>query len=257
MLMPLVCATGAQSSTAKCARYARDLAGTSVHGRHMDVAWFKALKKEKGVTDAALADVLGVERSVANKVTNGHVAINPRKITAIAKLLGVTADEMMFRAGFTAEPPIAEELSADEATKATHQDLDMVEIQMIDLAYGLGATYADSAVEIDVVQFPKVWVQQITHASPAHLTWTRGRGDSMSPTIEDGDLILLDRSQTRVEEQDAMWAFAIGDINAIKRLRVKGDRYQIFSDNPNVLPDEEPQDFVRIVARVVFVGRRK
>ncbi|WP_422057737.1 S24 family peptidase [Sphingomonas sp.] len=135
-------------------------------------------------------------------------------------------------------------------------DLPMVGIQHIDLSFGLGASFTDGPVEIEVLQFPKVWVETITSSPPAFLTWSRGRGDSMAPTIHDGDLVLLDRSQRRVQEQDALWAFTIGDVGAIKRLRVKGDRFQILSDNPSVPPDEEPIDFVNIVARVVFVGKR-
>jgi phage repressor protein C with HTH and peptisase S24 domain len=133
----------------------------------------------------------------------------------------------------------------------------MVGIQNITQDFGLGAAFTDSHVEIDVIQFPKVWVDSITSTNPTFLTWTHGRGDSMAPTIHDGDLVLLDRSQREVKEPDAMWAYTIGDTGSIKRLRVKGDRYIILSDNPLVPPDEEPIDFVNIVARVIFVGAKK
>ncbi|WCT73955.1 S24 family peptidase [Sphingomonas naphthae] len=137
-------------------------------------------------------------------------------------------------------------------------DDDTVEVEQIDLAFGLGSTYTDTgALESTPLKFPRRWLETITSSSIGLLTWARGRGDSMHPTIDDGDLILLDRSQTKVREQDAMWAFTVGDTASIKRLRVKGDRYQILSDNPSVPPDEEPIDFVRIWARVVFVGKRK
>ncbi len=146
--------------------------------------------------------------------------------------------------------------SASAAHDDGDPDLPMVGIQHIDLSYGLGSTFTDGPVEIEVLQFPKIWVETITSSPPAFLTWSRGRGDSMAPTIHDGDLVLLDRSQRRVQEQDALWAFTVGDVGAIKRLRVKGDRFQILSDNPSVPADEEPIDFVNIVARVVFVGKR-
>lgn len=142
------------------------------------------------------------------------------------------------------------------STATPSNDVDLVSIPMIDLAYGMGATYTDGHVEVDVLNFPKVWVETITYSPPELLTWARGRGDSMAPTIHDGDLVLLDRSQRRVTEQDALWAYTIGDMGAIKRLRLKGDRMVILSDNPNVPPDEEPIDTVNIVARVVFIGKR-
>ncbi len=136
-------------------------------------------------------------------------------------------------------------------------DLAMVEIQQIDLAYGMGGMFTDVPIEIEVLRFPKIWVETITYSPPTLLTWARGRGDSMTPTIHDGDLVLLDRSQTKVTEQDAIWAFTVGDVGSIKRLRIKGDRYVILSDNPSVPDDEEHQDFVRIVGRVIFVGAKK
>lgn len=147
----------------------------------------------------------------------------------------------------------------DEGSTAGHlpSDADTVGIQHIDQAYGLGATFTDGPVEIEVLQFPKVWVDSITATAPAFLTWTRGKGDSMEPTIHDGDLVLLDRSRRKVDEADALWAFTVGDVGAIKRLRVKGDRFRIMSDNASVPEDEEPIDFVNIVGRVIFVGKRK
>ncbi|MCG7348202.1 LexA family transcriptional regulator [Sphingomonas sp. ACRSK] len=220
----------------------------------MDVEWLKSKKAELGLKDGDLALPMGVERSVANKIANGKVALNARRADAVAKALGVSRDEVLFRFGISAEQPSPKTPAVLQVPE--NDDIKTVGIQHIDLAFGLGATFADSPVEVQVLQFPQEWVQTITLSPAELLTWTRGRGDSMLPTIDDGDLVLLDRSQREVKEQDALWAYTIGDIAAIKRLRVKGDRYQIFSDNPAVAPDEEPIDFVNIVARVVFVGKR-
>jgi phage repressor protein C with HTH and peptisase S24 domain len=134
--------------------------------------------------------------------------------------------------------------------------LDLVSISQIDLAYGMGATFADGHVDVDVLHFPRSWIEAITSSPPALLTWASGRGDSMAPTIHDGDLVLLDRSQRRVVEQDALWAYTVGDFGAIKRLRMKGNRVVVLSDNPSVPPDEELAEEVNIVARVIFIGRR-
>lgn len=79
----------------------------------------------------------------------------------------------------------------------------------------------------------------------------------MEPTIRDGDLVLLDRSQRVLTERDAMWAFTIGEEAAIKRLRKQGEVCEIFSDNPNVPPDKQSLRDMNIVGRVVFVGSRK
>lgn len=136
------------------------------------------------------------------------------------------------------------------------EQLDLVPVEHIDLAYGLGGTFTDSPVEIAVQHFPRTWLQTITSSPPVLLTWARGRGDSMAPTINDGDLLLIDRSQKRVAEQDAIWAFTIGDIGMVKRLRVRGGKVTILSDNDNVPADIAGTDEINIVGRITFVGRR-
>lgn len=135
-------------------------------------------------------------------------------------------------------------------------EADFVTVQQVDFSYGLGATFADGHSEVELLRFPRAWLETITYSPPALLTWARGKGDSMAPTIHDGDLVLLDRSQRRVTEQDALWAYTVGDLSAIKRLRMKGDRVVILSDNANVPPDEELAEHVNIVARVIFIGKR-
>lgn len=135
---------------------------------------------------------------------------------------------------------------------------DLVPIAEIDLAYGLGGTYADADMQIEtqIHRFPKAWLQSITHTPPSLLTFARGRGDSMRPTLEDGDIMLIDRSIRTVHEQDAIWALTVGDIAMIKRLRVKGDRVSIMSDNDRVSDDDCSHEDINIVGRVIFIGRR-
>jgi DNA-binding XRE family transcriptional regulator len=65
----------------------------------MDIEWFKKRKRELGVTDADVAETLGVERSVANRVMNGRVAMNFRRAKQMANLFQVPVDELFFRLG--------------------------------------------------------------------------------------------------------------------------------------------------------------
>ena len=206
----------------------------------------EALREAKGWKRPKLATLMGTTPQQVERLEKGRRRLTQDWMTRAAKALGVKTTDI-----------IAEELVEVDDSPDHDDDIDMVGIQHIDQAYGMGATFADSPVAVDVLLFPKIWIDSITHSPPALLTWTRGRGDSMEPTIRDGDLVLLDRSQRKVEEQDAMWAYTVGDMAAIKRLRVKGDRFLIFSDNPSVPDDEEPIDFVNIVGRVIFVGMRK
>jgi phage repressor protein C with HTH and peptisase S24 domain len=108
----------------------------------------------------------------------------------------------------------------------------------------------------NLLHFPRAFIESITLSPPSSLTWSRGRGDSIAPTISDNDLVLIDRSQRTLREQDAIWALTIGDMAMVKRLRVRGEKVTILSDNDRVPPDDAHPDEVNIVGRVIFIGRR-
>lgn len=133
---------------------------------------------------------------------------------------------------------------------------DFVEVEEIDLAYGMGATFVDDVVRSRYHRLPRQLVESITSTPAAQLTLARTVGDSMQPTLVDGDIVLLDRAQRVPRDQDAIWALSIGDIAMIKRVRVRGSKIIIMSDNNHVPPDEVFHDEVNIVGRVIFVGRR-
>lgn len=134
--------------------------------------------------------------------------------------------------------------------------LDLVSVAEIDLAYGLGGTYSDLPIDSQVLHFPRTWLESITRTPPVYLTFARGRGDSMQPTLQDGDIVLIDRSVRTIREQDAIWALTLGDIAMIKRVRIKGERVSLLSDNDRIPPDEVHHEELNVVGRVVFIGRR-
>jgi phage repressor protein C with HTH and peptisase S24 domain len=210
----------------------------------------RRLMNEQGLSQSELARRVGLSQTSIYNLVSGK-AYGSAHLHRIASALGTTA---AYLDGETDDPEEGAPLAPTPKVIAQH--LDLVEIPQIDMAYGMGVTFADGHVDVDMLHFPRTWIEAITSSPPSLLTWASGRGDSMAPTIHDGDLVLLDRSQRRVVEQDALWAYTVGDFGAIKRLRMKGNRVVILSDNPSVPPDEELADEVNIVARVIFIGRR-
>jgi phage repressor protein C with HTH and peptisase S24 domain len=68
---------------------------------------------------------------------------------------------------------------------------------------------------------------------------------------------LIDTTQTTLNQQDRIWACALHGAGMIKRLRVVGeDRVEVRSDNPTVGNREVSAADLRIVGRVIWVGRR-
>jgi phage repressor protein C with HTH and peptisase S24 domain len=131
----------------------------------------------------------------------------------------------------------------------------LVEVDEVDLAYGLGGTFADGIVKVQTHLFPRRLLETMTSAPASELTIARGMGDSMQPTIQDGDMVLIDRSRRTIREQDSIWALTIGDFAMIKRVRSRGERVVILSDNERVPPEEVFHEEINVVGRVIFIGR--
>jgi SOS-response transcriptional repressor LexA len=137
---------------------------------------------------------------------------------------------------------------------------DMVAIASLDLNFGLGAAFMDSEVvehEADTMLFPRDWLRSITRSPPERLYWAKGLGNSMEPTIGDGDVILIDRSAAGSTFGDLYWAIAYGQTGMIKRLRPMPDgSVKILSDNPNVPPEVAHDGELHVFGRVIAVVRR-
>jgi phage repressor protein C with HTH and peptisase S24 domain len=113
-------------------------------------------------------------------------------------------------------------------------------------------------VEIDLVKdnpqaFRTEWIRQ--HAPEARkLAAMRASGESMEPTVYDGDSLLVDTSQTDVVD-GKVYALWYDGGERVKRLfRLPGGGLRIKSDNPSHGTIELGPDYgghVRVIGRVV------
>lgn len=134
----------------------------------------------------------------------------------------------------------------------------LVFVDEIDLPLGMGASFLDGHPEVlGVVPFRGDWLRGLHEGPLDRLKVTRGRGDSMQPTIMDGDIVLVDTAQRRIDDQDRIWAIAYGDLGMIRRVRVtpRGS-WLLMPDNSVVRPDEVGDGEVAVIGRVIWIGRR-
>lgn len=113
-------------------------------------------------------------------------------------------------------------------------------------------------VEIDLVKdnpqaFRAEWIR-LMRLKPAKLAAMRASGESMEPTIHDGDSLLVDTSQTTVVD-NKVYALWYDGGERVKRLfRLPGGGLRIVSDNPKhptLEVGSEHPEHVRIIGRVV------
>jgi hypothetical protein len=149
------------------------------------------------------------------------------------------------------QPPSFEEMA---------EDYGLALIEEIDLALGMGGTFLDSEGHAEVkgiVPFRASWLRDITRSPVSSLKVVRGSGDSMQPTIQDGDFVLIDTSRRRIDEQDVIWAVSYGDLGMIRRLRqLPGGNVMMMPDNAVVRPTEASDGELWIMGRVIWIGRR-
>ena len=106
--------------------------------------------------------------------------------------------------------------------------------------------------------FRRDWLRSVTAAGPDDLAVITVRGDSMYPTLADGDTILVDLTQ-RAPTRDGVYIIRFGEFVLVKRLHIDPVRrlVTISCDNESYPPlnPVDPAD-VGVAGRVIWVGRR-
>ncbi|HEY9092051.1 LexA family transcriptional regulator [Parasphingorhabdus sp.] len=131
-------------------------------------------------------------------------------------------------------------------------------IPELELGYSMGGGNVIEMFEhTGVAPFKRDWLRPIMKGSFDDLFVAKGEGDSMIPTMLDGDIVLIDTAQKDILQQDRIWALSYGDLGMIKRVRKLPDGgYQINSDNQAVTPMTAYDGEMHVIGRVIWVGRR-
>ncbi|MBF0278216.1 MAG: LexA family transcriptional repressor [SAR324 cluster bacterium] len=123
---------------------------------------------------------------------------------------------------------------------------------------GYGAIINSEQV-VDYLAFKKEWVQNNLRAEAPDLALITADGDSMEPTIKNGDLLLVDLSETRVKK-DSIYILRLEDLLIAKRLQSMYDgSLLIRSDNvayKEQIVQKEALENLQVLGRVIWFGRR-
>ena len=107
--------------------------------------------------------------------------------------------------------------------------------------------------------FDERWLRKLTGAVHTDLTLIRVEGDSMSPTLQDGDDIMVDRGDGADRLRDGIYVLRIDDALVVKRLAIHpiSKKITVQSDNPaySDWPDCDPAE-LGCIGRVIWTGRR-
>ena len=127
----------------------------------------------------------------------------------------------------------------------------------------LGASAGAGSLDVDermegVLAFDRAWLRSLGVKADA-LSIIRVDGESMTPTLGNGDDIMVDRSDAAERLRDGIYVLRMDGVLMVKRIVLGPRRGQISvrSDNPHhaTWNDVDPA-LVEIVGRVIWTGRR-
>ena len=133
-------------------------------------------------------------------------------------------------------------------------------IARLDVQASAGAgAFAQQERSSDAMGFSERMLRTLAGGDPSGLSMISVVGDSMEPTLNDGDDILVNRLDGRAQLRDGVYVLRMGDALHVKRIACGPDpcRVTIISDN-EAYPAWNNVDLrgVSLIGRVVWGGKR-
>ncbi|HCQ6509547.1 TPA: helix-turn-helix transcriptional regulator [Klebsiella pneumoniae] len=182
-------------------------------------------RKAAGMTQKTLGDAVGVSQAAIQKIETGRAA-QTTKLLDIAKALRVRPEWLSSGTG---------DMRADgeDDKKPSHINHDVFRVDILDLAVSAGPGIVNQEfVEIlHSVEYAPAEARHMFDGRKAeNIRIINVRGDSMSGTIEPGDLLFVDIS-VKSFDGDGIYAFLYDDTAHVKRLQKMKDKLLVISDN--------------------------
>ena len=147
--------------------------------------------------------------------------------------------------------------TGDTSPASTPDGVDVFFVPKVEarLSAGTGSLIVDGNIE-GYFAFRSDWL--LHKGAPAQMVLMSVSGDSMSPTISNGDMVLVNQGQKDVIA-GAIYAVGVDDSILVKRLDKQPGKLVLVSDNREAYPpleldmtDEAVCESVRIIGRVLW-----
>ena len=221
----------------------------------------KALRDQLGLSQSELARRAHSTQQTINRLEAGGTD-NPRNLLPLARALATNPAFLMGESDDPSPTPVLKDRQLERrgppARPAAEGIENEVMLPQLEIGYSMGggSVFADYA-QTAMIPFPREWIRPMIRGSFSDLFVARGDGDSMMPTLLDGDVVIIDTSQKTITQQDRLWCLSYGDLGMIKRVRVQPDGgILIISDNPAVENFTAYDQEVHTIGRVIWIGRR-
>jgi phage repressor protein C with HTH and peptisase S24 domain len=134
---------------------------------------------------------------------------------------------------------------------------EVVDMISVDLSLSMGpGSIPEDFPEEEVIKFDLPLLRRITRTPSQQLRLIKGIGESMNPTLQTGDQIMVDLNERQYSRIDGIYWINHFGAHGIKRLRATGKgRMLIVSDNPAVENQEVDAEDLLIHGRAIWIAR--
>jgi phage repressor protein C with HTH and peptisase S24 domain len=242
-------------STAKCVRTGRQERAHIAYMADEHVALrVKALRKRAGLSVRKAAEEMGLKASSYGHYEDPARLKGPHLPMAFAQ--GFAA--MLSRHGIPAEDVLALAGAGEipwSVPDATEGPVDLIPVYDVQASAGPGFI-VDGEDYVTSLAFPQDYLRRLTRANPRNLQIITVKGDSMFPTINDDDVVLLDVSK-RDLSYDGL--FVVRDNGAgllVKRIgrASQSGHVMMISDNKAYSSVERPMSEIEVIGKVLWRG---
>ncbi len=226
----------------------------------------------------AWAARVGIPRATFSRIWKEGAPPRAVHLKRIAEATGVSLDWLltgegsMYRAVGRPAPEGSERRQAGHAeaeesrahgAPARREDDAFVEVPVysVKASAGHGAEVLQEK-PVDWLHFKREWIRRELRASVADLYLLYVEGDSMEPTLCEGDIVLVQKRGTE-PLRDGIHVLRMANSLHVKRVQfLPGGKIEVTSDNPAYkaftidLTDEAEASQVELVGRVIWCGKR-
>ena len=138
--------------------------------------------------------------------------------------------------------------------------VELVQIPVLDVEASAGhGALAEMESKSGQFGFDEGWLRKLTPSKASSLSIIHVHGDSMEPTLNDGDEVMVDLGDGQSRLRDGIYVLRMDDALNVKRVAIEpqGRRISVLSDNP-AYPSWRGLErrAINIVGRVLWFGRK-
>lgn len=226
-------------------------------------ARIKNSRKAMKLTQAQLAEKLDLSQGFIGHIEAGRNQPTLDQIMRMAIIFDCNMTWLATGEGDVAAPkeisyPTADGLKNADLTGEITEGFVQVPRYEVSASAGHGVVIHSEQI-VDHLSFKAEWVHNALGVPVKDLALINVTGDSMEPTLSEGDLILIDMSHRGMKD-NAIYVLQLNGSLLVKRLQHKLDGSVVVKSDNLIYDSEivsgEAIDLLNIIGRVVWCGRR-